>query len=330
MGFLERVDPELRDGLAAFEAIELTGNELRGDHIGTVRRLARETAASVLAESPPNDRVLREDREAPGPNGDVRVRLYRPAEATEALPCLVWIHGGGMVFGAPEQDELGLDALAEQVPCVVASVEYRLAPEHPYPTPLEDCYAALLWVAETADELGVDPTRIAVGGGSAGGNLATAVALLARDRGGPAPVFQLLVYPMLDDRCATASMAEFPDSLSWTLEHTRAGWDALLGERAGGDGVDGYAAPARADDLSGLPPTLIQVGDIDVFRDEDIHYATRLLRAGVSAELHVYPGVYHAADFLVPEARSSVRMSEERIEALRGALRVSARPVPGP
>lgn len=330
MGFLERVDPELRDGLAAYEAIELTGHELRGDHIGTVRRLAGETAASVLAESPPNDRVLREDRIVPGPNGDVRVRTYRPADAAAALPCLVWIHGGGMVFGAPEQDELGSDALAEHVPCVVVSVEYRLAPEHPHPAPVEDCYAALTWVAESADELGVDPARIAVGGGSAGGNLATAVALLARDRGGPALAFQLLVYPMLDDRCATSSMSEFPDNLSWTLEHTRAGWHALLGERAGGDDVDSYAAPARAGDLSGLPPALIQVGELDVFRDEDIDYAARLLLAGVSAELHVYPGVYHAADFLAPEAQVSVRMSEERIEALRGALRVSARPVPAP
>jgi len=323
MGFLERVDPELRDGLAAYEAIELTGHELRGDQIATVRRLAREVGESVLAEVPPSDRVLREDRTAPGPNGDVRVRTYRPADAAGALPCLIWFHGGGMVFGLPEQDELGSDAYAEQVPCVVASVDYRLAPEHPHPAPVEDCYAALTWVAENADELGVDPARIAVGGASAGGCLATAVALMARDRGGPAPAFQLLVYPMLDDRCDTPSMSEFPDNLTWTREHTRAGWDALLGGRSGGDDVDQYAAPARAPDLTGLPPALIQVGELEVFRDEDIDYATRLIRAGVPTQLHIYPRAYHSVDFLMPMAGTSVRMSEERLEALRAALHSS-------
>jgi acetyl esterase/lipase len=324
VGFEERIDPELREGLALYEALGFAATDLSGDTLATLRTTAAELFASVMAEIPPNDRVAREDRVAPGPGGDIPVRVYRPAGATGTLPALVWIHGGGMIAGTVDQDDLTCDAYAEAVPCVVVSVDYRLAPEHPHPAPVEDCYAALVWTAENAAELGVDPERIAVGGASAGGGLAAGTVLMARDRLSPAVAFQLLVYPMLDDRDATPSTHEFGGILSWAREHNVSGWKALLGARAGGEDVDHYAAPARAADLSGLPPALIQVGELEVFRDEDVDYAVRLLRAGVPTELHVYPGAFHGWDLAVPQARATVRMIEERVEALRGAMHPQA------
>jgi acetyl esterase/lipase len=320
VGFEERIDPELRDGLALYEALGFAAKDLSGQTLADMRTNAAALFAEVMKDIPPNPAVAREDRAAPGPQGDVPVRVYRPAAATGTLPGLLWIHGGGMIFGNVDQDDLTCDAFAEAAGCVVVSVDYRLAPEHPHPGPVEDCYAALVWLAEHAADLGVDPARIAVGGASAGGGLAAGTALMARDRGAPALVFQLLTYPMLDDRDATSSAQEFGGILSWGREHNVSGWKALLGDRAGGEDVDHYAAPARAEDLSGLPPALIQVGELEVFRDEDIGYAARLLRAGVPTELHVYPGAFHAWNLGAPEAAKSVAMNAERIAALRTAL----------
>ncbi|MEA2177578.1 MAG: hypothetical protein QOG77_875 [Solirubrobacteraceae bacterium] len=320
MGFDERIHPELREGLALYEALGFASTDLSGETLTTMRTTAAELFAAVMADIPPNDRVVREDKVAPGPGGDVPVRVHRSIDAPGTLPALLWIHGGGMIFGSIDQDDLTCDAYAEAVGCVVVNVEYRLAPEHPHPTPVQDCYAALAWMAENAAELGIDPARIAVGGASAGGGLAAGTVLMARDRGGPDVAFQLLVYPMLDDRDATPSAQEFGGILSWGREHNVSGWAAYLGDRAGGADVDHYAAPARATDLSGLPPALIQVGELEVFRDEDIDYATRLLRAGVPTELHVYPGGFHAWDMAAPQATMSLRMVEERVAALRVAL----------
>ena len=320
MGFEDRIDPELRDGLALYEALGFTAQDLSGETLAAMRTNSAALFEQLTADIPPNEAVVREDRVAPGPLGDVPVRVYRPAAATGTLPGLVWIHGGGMIFGTIDQEDLTCDAFAEAVGCVVVSVDYRLAPEHPHPGPVEDCYAALVWLAENAAELGVDPARLAVGGSSAGGGLAAGTALLARDRGTPALVFQLLVYPMLDDRDATPSTHEFAGILSWSREHNLSGWKALLGDRVGGDDVDHYAAPARAEDLSGLPPTLIQVGELEVFRDEDIDYAVRLLRAGVPTELHVYPGAYHGWNMAAPDSAVAAVTNAERLAALRGAL----------
>jgi acetyl esterase/lipase len=320
MGFEERIDPELREGLALYGALGFENTDLSGQTLTTMRATSAELFASVMADIPPNERVVREDRVAPGPGGDVPVRVYRSVDAVGTLPALLWIHGGGMIFGTMDQEDLTCDAYAEAVGCVVVNVEYRRAPEHPHPAPVEDCYAALVWMAEHAAELGIDPARIAVGGASAGGGLAAGTVLMARDRGTPAVAFQLLKYPMLDDRDATHSAHEFGGILSWGREHNVSGWAAYLGDRVGGPDVDHYAAPARASDLSGLPPALIQVGELEVFRDEDIEYATRLLQAGVPTQLHVYPGAYHAWDMTSPQARVSLRMLEERVEALRAAL----------
>jgi acetyl esterase/lipase len=320
LAFEERIDPELREGLALYEALGFTAQDLSGQTLADMRTGSAALFAEVMKDIPPNPAVVREDRTAPGPLGDVPVRVYRPAAATGTLPGLLWIHGGGMIFGSIDMEDLTCDAFAEAVGCVVVSVDYRLAPEHPHPAPVEDCYAALVWLAENAAELGVDPARLAVGGSSAGGGLAAGTALLARDRGTPGLVFQLLVYPMLDDRDATPSTHEFSGILSWSREHNLSGWKALLGDRVGGPDVDHYAAPARAEDLSGLPPTLIQVGELEVFRDEDVDYAMRLLRAGVPTELHLYPGAYHGWNMAAPESTKTAVMNAERVAALRGAL----------
>ncbi len=196
----------------------------------------------------------------------------------------------------------------------VVAPEYRLAPEHPDPTPVEDCYTALQWAAAHLDLLDAD--RLVIGGDSAGGGLTAGVALLARDRGGPSVDAQLLVYPMLDDRTA-ASNSTLGDDLVWTYGDNATGWGALLGDRFGTDDVSPYAAPARAKDLSGLPRTFIDVGSVDVFRDEDVAYATRLWAAGVSAELHVYPGVPHAFETFAPESEVARRAVAARIDFLR-------------
>lgn len=318
----DNMDPELRSGLAEFEALGLAEQELNPEAILALRSRAKELSVAARAEISANNRVTREDRVVPGLDSasEVRIRIYRPIDATAAMPCLYWIHGGGMIIGDVESDDLVCEAYAERVRCVVVSVEYRLAPEHPYPAQVNDCYAGLCWTAGAASELGVDPDRIAVGGASAGGGLAAATVLLARDRGGPALAFQLLIYPMLDDRNSTASAVEFAGILSWSRDHNRSGWAALLGERAASGDVPAYAAPARAGDLSKLPPTLIQVGELEVFRDENIQYAARLLQAGVATELHVYPGAYHGWDQVAPTADASMRMIDERICALRRAL----------
>lgn len=321
MRFADRIDPELRGGLAFYEMLGLAQHQkLEGDTITALRRRGTEMLAAVLATLPHDERVRTEDRTIDRAGVEVPVRLYRPVDADGSLPALVWMHGGGMMFGDVEASGMACERYAAEVGCVIVSVNYRLAPEHPYPAAIEDCYAAAAWTAEHADEIGIDVTRIAVGGESAGGGLAAGTALLARDKGGPRLALQVLAYPMLDDRNDTPSASEFDDIPSWSSRHNDGAWRALLGDRGGTDMVEPYAAPARATDLSGLPPALIQVGELDTFRDEDIDYAARLLRAGVPTELHVYPGAYHAWDVAVPGARQAMQAFDERIAALRRAL----------
>src|SRR5579883_3059242 len=256
---------------------------------------------------PPLESVEAQDRTIPGPAGepDVKVRIYRAklAQPDTRVPGIFWIHGGGMVMGGLDGDNVRLSEWVEQIGCVAVSVDYRLAPENPHPAPVEDCYAALVWTAQHADELGIDPARLAIAGASAGGGLAAATALLSRDRGTPPLVFQLLIYPMLDDRNITPSSHEITDVGVWDRKTNINGWKALLGEQAGKDGVSHYAAPARATDFSRLPAAFIDVGTADLFRDEDIDYAQRLMQAGVLTELHVYPGAYHGFEGTAPNAR---------------------------
>lgn len=323
MTTLERLDPELREVLAAFPEEFLL--DLRD--IGLARQrmaILREALASALPPLPEDVAIVDEYAQNPMDGATVRVRVYRPTRAPGVLPALVWIHGGGYVLGTPEMNDPQCATFARELPALVVSVDYRLAPEHPYPTPLEDCYAALRWTWEQAERLGVDRTRIAIGGASAGGGLCAGLALLARDRGEVPVRFQLLIYPMIDDRNQTPSSYEITERrLIWTREWNLIGWRAYLGQEPGGEGVPPYAAPARADNLAGLPPAYVMVGTADLFRDEDITYAQRLMQAGVPTELHVFAGAFHGFDSFAPQAWVSQRANAEVLAVLRRALGAS-------
>jgi acetyl esterase len=263
-----------------------------------------------------------EDRHVPGPRGapDVLVRVYTPDERTTPSPALLDIHGGGFVVGTMAMEHAGAIAFARQLGIVVVAVEYRLAPEHPFPAGLQDCYAALGWLHEAAGDLEVDTDRIGVYGQSAGGGLAAGLALLARDRGGPALCFQFLGIPELDDRLETASMRAFTDTPMWSRPSAVLSWQRYLGGDDRSD-VSPYAAPSRATDLSGLPPAYVSTMEFDPLRDEGILYALALMQAGVQVELHSFPGTFHGSA-LLPTAAVSKRGSAEMMEALRRGLKV--------
>jgi len=251
------------------------------------------------------------------------VRLYRPATAVAGGPALYWMHGGGLVMGGVSLDDAPCSAMALELGILVASVAYRVAPAFPYPTPLDDCVAGFEWLIAHAASLGIDPDRIAIGGNSAGAGLAAALTLRVRDSGGAAPCFQLLRYPMLDDRNTTPSSVAITDGRVWNRGANIAGWDAYLGDRRGSADVPAHAAPARATDLTGLPPAIITVGGLDLFLDEDIAYAQALMAAGVATELHVYPPAFHASNVMVPDAEASQRMRRDEMSALARALGIA-------
>ena len=253
--------------------------------------------------------------------GAVEVRVHRPPGArTGPRPGLLWIHGGGYVIGLAAQDDRLCRELARRLGAVVAAVDYRVAPEHPYPTPLHDCHDALEWLA-ARDE--VDAGRVAIAGGSAGGGLAAALALLARRRGGVQPVFQALSYPMLDDRTVLRDDVDERHLRLWTNASNRFGWGCYLGTAPGSAGVEATAAPAREDDLAGLPPAWIGVGSHDLFHDEDLRHAQRLRAAGVPCEVTVVHGAFHGFDALVPGAQVSRDFRDTQVGALAAALGVS-------
>ena len=304
------MDPEISEALKAVPPMgTFTFAELPG---------LRAQRAAALALVQLSDAVERRDYEVPGGEGApaVTIRVHRPKGAQGDLPCIYWMHGGGYVFGTYEMEDLRFDKWSPMLNCVGVSVEYRLAPETPYPGPLEDCYAGLQWVYEHAAEIGVDASRIGIGGASAGGGLAAGLALLVRDRGELPITFQLLIYPMIDDRRVTPSSRwEVP---IWPPLSNERGWAAYLGPLTGGD-VPGYAAATRAKDLAGLPPALIVVGSLDGFLDEDVEYAMRLTHAGVPTELHLYPGAPHGFDGITPGttlARRARRAMEEWLAAV--------------
>ncbi|MGW0578479.1 alpha/beta hydrolase [Streptomyces sp. NPDC002920] len=265
-----------------------------------------------------------EDRTVPGPQGqpDISLLICRPTSPApdRPRPVVYHVHGGGMVIG---NNRVGVDAAldwARELDMVVVSVEYRLAPENPHPAPAEDVYAGLLWTVEHAEELGVDPERIVIAGASAGGGLTAALALLLRDRGGPRPLGQLLLCPMLDDRNDTPSTHQMAGLGIWDRAANETGWTALLGARRGAADVSPYAAPARAEDLSGLPPAFLDVGSAETFRDEAVTYASRIWQAGGVGELHVWPGGFHGFEFNAPQAAISVATRAARVQWLRRLL----------
>jgi acetyl esterase/lipase len=307
------LDPEIATYLAGlpFDIGSILGG-LSDDGVAAVRELFAAT------EGPePSGRTATTVHELPGAPG-ASVRVHRPVDATGPLPCVVWMHGGGLVLGTAEGDDARFDRWCPQFGCVGVSIGYRLAPETPYPGPLDDCYAALSWVHDHADDLGVDPSRIGIGGASAGGGLAAGLGLLARDRGEVPVAFQLLVYPMIDDRQVTTS-STWIDPV-WPPSANTYGWTAYLGAAKGTADVPIYAAAARATDLAGLPPTFICVGALDGFSDEDIDYAVRLRHAGVPTELHVYPGAPHGFDALMATTAVAVRCNRDMEEWLAARL----------
>lgn len=285
------VDPELVAILDMFPPLALTTESLQ-----QMRTFLKEMYTQAPADAPDFSAISVKERLIPGAPGapDVRVLVYQPTNGATPLPALLWIHGGGYVLGSADQDDRQVKSIVSAVGCAAVSVDYRLAPETPHPGPVEDCYAALKWLYIHAEELGVDTTRLAIGGASAGGGLAAGLGLLTRDRGEVPLAFQLLIYPMLDDRTVTAREPHpYTGEYVWTPDANRFGWTALLGQEPGGPDVSPYAAAARADHLGGLPPTYISVGALDLFLEEDLEYARRLMRAGVPTELHVYPGAFH-------------------------------------
>jgi acetyl esterase/lipase len=314
-------DPALEPGLKAFlDLVEVI--PLRADTIH-VNRDHFATIIPTIAVQAAGRAVTWEDREIPGPAGapDVAITIVRPAAATAApAPAVLSIHGGGMVlgtrfFGTPE-----LIDLADRFGVVGVAVEYRLAPEDPGPAQAEDCYAALEWMAEHAVELGIDPARIVVSGASAGGGLSAAVALLARDRGGPGLAGQLLNCPMLDDRNETVSARQYDGIGAWDRNNNDTAWDAICGDDRFTDRVSPYTAPARAVDLRGLPPAFVEVGAAETFRDEAVAYASRLWAAGGQAELHVWAGGYHGFSGFSPDAEVSRAANAARDSWLRRVL----------
>jgi triacylglycerol lipase len=318
------VDPEIAPMLEVFPPFAFSPEALPDIRVGIDQMLAE---GAKLA--PPVPSVEVSERRVPGPAGapDVRVLLYQPKDAARPAPGLLWIHGGGYVIGSADMDDVKCKLMAAELGCTIVSVDYRLAPETPHPGPVEDCYAALKWLHGSAEELGVDTGRLAIGGESAGGGLAAGLALLTRDRGEVPLCFQLLVYPMLDDRTVTTDdphphVGEFV----WTPDANRFGWAALLGQEPGGAGVSPYAAAARAEDLAGLPPTYITVGALDLFLEEDMEYARRLVRAGVPTELHLYPGAFHGFPMMA-DASVSKAYTRDLMGALRRALYPAAVPV---
>jgi len=271
---------------------------------------------------PAIDGMVIRDEFISGPNGEpLRVRLYLPAGKSGPHAALLWMHGGGFIIGIPEQDEAQSIELCRSLNLCVIAVNYRLAMEHPYPAPLEDCYCALRWMHEHAVALNIAPDRIAVGGNSAGAGLAAGLALLAHDRKQVPVAFQLLVYPMLDDRTTLRTEIDERCLRLWSTKSNRFGWQTYLGRKPGDDAPD-YAAPARRSDLRGLPPAWIGVGTCDLFHDEDIEYARRLQAAGVACELKIVPGAFHGFEVAGGDIGVVRNFRDSYFTALRSALRL--------
>ena len=309
------VDPDLVPGIEFFPSPDGVVEDL-GQAREALRALFE--SAGLVDDLPVEPAEIMIER----PDGDdLRLLLFDPGNSVRARPAILHFHSGGFVLGRADFSTAANAMLSAEFDCVVLSVDYRLAPETRFPGAVEDGYAALGWLFANANRLNIDVGRVAVAGESAGGGLAAALALMARDRGEYGLCHQQLVYPMLDDRTCNAEPAPPIGRHVWTPAANRFGWSALLGSEPGGEEVSCYAAPARAEDLSGLPPAFISVGGLDLFLDEDIAYARRLLSAGVPTELHVYPGAYHAFD-LIPDAP----VSHQANDAARAALRRAFRP----
>ena len=310
------LDPEVGAGLAALlggapaAPLPAVGDvESRREGVEALQRGAH-------AQLPTPTDVTAKDFEAVTEDGATLLLRWYTKDGATPGPAVLYAHGGGMILSNVEIYDGVVSRYVSATGVPFLSVEYRYAPEHPAPTPVTDCHTALRWLAAEAPNLGVDPERIAVMGDSGGGGVAASLAIYARDHGGPAIARQILIYPMLDDR-NTIPDPELTPFVTWSYDDNATGWSALLGPAAGGPDISPYAAAARLQDFTNLPPAYIEVGELDIFRDEDIAYAHNLLSAGVSTELHVLPAVPHAFEALVPTARVSQWSAENRHRVLR-------------
>ncbi|MBT2293483.1 alpha/beta hydrolase [Paenibacillus albidus] len=312
----KRVNPELLESLEMFQDADL-----RPEFLPAIREGMEQMRPPAIAD----ESILLTDEVIVGPDANpLRLRIYRPKSNNETLPVLYWIHGGGYILGSVDDNDDLCMKFVKEAGCVVVSVDYRLAPENPYPAPIEDCYVGLKWVADNAESLNIDSKRIGVAGASAGGGLTAALTLLARDRKYPSICFQIPLYPMIDDRNNTPSTNEIKEGMLWNQKTNEAGWKMYLGDLHGTDDVPSYAAPARAEDYSHLPYTYTCVGQLDPFRSETLTYVTNLAEAGVDVEFHLYPGAYHGFEAFSPNAALSVRAVTEYVKAVKiGFDRVS-------
>lgn len=312
-------DPELAPALSAIHASMAPA--VTAEMIPALRAVMAAARPSLDTLAGDGAFVV-QDRRVPGPDGapEIGLLVARPGGHDGPLPILYYTHGGGMVMGDNRFGVADVLPWAARFGFVVVSVEYRLAPENPYPAGIEDAYAGLRWAVAHAGELEARPDQVLLVGASSGAGMAASLALLARDRGGVRPLGQLLMYPMLDDRNDLPSTDQMAGLGLWDRTANATGWAALLGGARGGVDVEPYAAPARATDVSGLPPTFLDVGTAETFRDEVIAYASRIAQAGGEVELHVWPGAFHAFDFWVPQARVSQDAADARTRWLARLL----------
>ena len=310
MSLWNRIDKESKGPLEAlWEALP---GGLNGIPDIVARRAAMSASRAAVPKADfPNLDVT--EHSYAGPAGNLTLRLYKAKLAPSEGPGLIYIHGGGMIMGDLDSQDENMREAATSLDMPIASIDYRKAPEHPYPAAPDDCYAGVCWVFEHAAELGMDKDNIGLMGASAGGGLALAVALMLRDRGGPKLKYLMPIYPMIDDRHKTSSSHEVVDLGIWDRAGSLEAWAWYLGDTE----PDSYAAPARAEDLSGLPAAYIDVGDLDLFRDEDIVLAQRLSAAGVPVEFHLWAGAYHASELFAPQAALSQRIWATRYAAIR-------------
>ncbi|XOV89763.1 MAG: alpha/beta hydrolase [Pseudomonadota bacterium] len=300
-----KIDPELLPAIEQLPPLDITRDNVVQVRAMLAARPAVPTQTNVMELK---DTVLTKE-------GEVGVVIYRKTERP-GQPAVLWIHGGGYILGNAEDDRARV--IADTLDCTVVSVDYRLAPEHPFPAGANDCYGVLEWMALQSDALNIDAMRIAIAGASAGGGMAAGVALMARDRGGPKLIMQCLLYPMIDNLHATDS-GQVENHPIWNQGTSFRAWEMYLDGTPGAE-ASPYAAAARAEDLSGLPPTYICVGSEDLFRDEDIEYARRLIAADVPCEVALFPGLYHAGESFVPTARVSRRLNQSFLTALGDGL----------
>jgi acetyl esterase/lipase len=317
MAIMDLIDPEIAPIVAACPPLDISD-------LGKARREYH--AMMEMLSSPRDSRVAADDAITPprGEHPPVTLRVFRPAEQTAPLlPAILWIQGGGYIMTSPHMDDAWCQDLVVTHGCVVVSVDWRRAPEHQFPAASEDCYTSLAWMLGQAAMLGIDPQRVVIAGGSSGGGSAASLALLVRDRAELQAAHQMLIYPMLDDGNDTPSAHLVTDANVWNRTKNEIAWRAFLGSDYGTDRVSPYAAPIRMRDLSGSIPASILTGELDLFRDENITYAMRLMAAGVPTELHVYPRAPHGFDRLAPQAAVSARFKADCNSILRRVFGVS-------